>query len=84
MLELRRKSMVHKSSLVLGPQDGPYFILFIYEFVSHFNFTDPSKFRLTHQTSFVRQHASCWSKSTILLYFVSLLTAPFWLLIVTG
>ncbi|EEE51332.1 MLO-like protein 9 isoform X1 [Oryza sativa Japonica Group] len=32
---------------------------------------DPSKFRLTHQTSFVRQHASCWSKSTILLYFVS-------------
>ncbi|KAF0928547.1 hypothetical protein E2562_005993 [Oryza meyeriana var. granulata] len=32
---------------------------------------DPSKFRLTHQTSFVRQHASCWSKSTFLLYFVS-------------
>ncbi|CAD6211836.1 unnamed protein product [Miscanthus lutarioriparius] len=32
---------------------------------------DPSKFRLTHQTSFVRQHASCWSKSTITLYFVS-------------
>ncbi|KAG8083947.1 hypothetical protein GUJ93_ZPchr0010g11010 [Zizania palustris] len=32
---------------------------------------DPSKFRLTHQTSFVRQHASCWSKSTVLLYFVS-------------
>ncbi|PUZ40340.1 hypothetical protein GQ55_9G415400 [Panicum hallii var. hallii] len=32
---------------------------------------DPSKFRLTHQTSFVRQHASCWSKSTILLYVVS-------------
>lgn len=37
-----------------------------YEFSS-----DPSKFRLTHQTSFVRQHASCWSKSTIMLYFVS-------------
>ncbi|XP_037410926.1 MLO-like protein 9 [Triticum dicoccoides] len=32
---------------------------------------DPSKFRLTHQTSFVRQHASCWSKSTIMLYVVS-------------
>jgi len=32
---------------------------------------DPSKFRLTHQTSFVRQHANCWSKSTILLYVVS-------------
>ncbi|XP_006662559.1 MLO-like protein 9 [Oryza brachyantha] len=32
---------------------------------------DPSKFRLTHQTSFVRQHASCWSRSTVLLYFVS-------------
>jgi mlo protein len=37
-----------------------------YEFVN-----DPSKFRLTHQTSFVRQHASCWNKSTILLYVVS-------------
>ncbi|TVU31877.1 hypothetical protein EJB05_23581, partial [Eragrostis curvula] len=37
-----------------------------YEFVN-----DPSKFRLTHQTSFVRQHASCWSKSKILLYVVS-------------
>ncbi|CAM0956337.1 unnamed protein product [Alopecurus aequalis] len=37
-----------------------------YEFSS-----DPSKFRLTHQTSFVRQHASCWSKSTIMLYVVS-------------
>ncbi|XP_062205857.1 MLO-like protein 9 [Phragmites australis] len=37
-----------------------------YEFVY-----DPSKFRLTHQTSFVRQYASCWSKSTILLYAVS-------------
>uniref|UniRef100_A0A0D9XLZ9 MLO-like protein n=1 Tax=Leersia perrieri TaxID=77586 RepID=A0A0D9XLZ9_9ORYZ len=33
---------------------------------------DPSKFRLTHQTSFVRQHASCWSKSSILLYFAHL------------
>ncbi|CAN6312075.1 unnamed protein product [Urochloa humidicola] len=32
---------------------------------------DPSKFRLTHQTSFVRQHASSWSKSTIMLYVVS-------------
>ncbi|KAK1695672.1 hypothetical protein QYE76_012369 [Lolium multiflorum] len=38
-----------------------------YEFSS-----DPSKFRLTHQTSFVRQHASCWSKSTIMLYVVIL------------
>ncbi|ONL99577.1 barley mlo defense gene homolog2 [Zea mays] len=38
---------------------------------------DPSKFRLTHQTSFVRQHASCWSKSTITLYFVSHFMAPF-------
>ncbi|XP_062200871.1 MLO-like protein 9 [Phragmites australis] len=37
-----------------------------YEFVN-----DPSKFRLTHQTSFVRQHASCWNKNTILLYVVS-------------
>jgi len=37
---------------------------------------DPSKFRLTHQTSFVRQHASCWSKSTILLYVVSCFMAP--------
>ncbi|KAL6642762.1 hypothetical protein ACP70R_020943 [Stipagrostis hirtigluma subsp. patula] len=37
-----------------------------YEFIY-----DPSKFRLTHQTSFVRQHASCWSKSTIMLYVVS-------------
>ncbi|XP_051194113.1 MLO-like protein 9 [Lolium perenne] len=37
-----------------------------YEFSS-----DPSKFRLTHQTSFVRQHASCWSKSTIMLYVAS-------------
>lgn len=36
-----------------------------YEFSS-----DPLKFRLTHQTSFVRQHASCWSKSTIMLYVV--------------
>jgi mlo protein len=38
-----------------------------------FTFTvklDPSKFRLTRQTSFVRQHASCWNKSTILLYIV--------------
>ncbi|XP_047043523.1 MLO protein homolog 1-like [Lolium rigidum] len=43
-----------------------------YEFSS-----DPSKFRLTHQTSFVRQHASCWSKSTIMLYVVSyLMTRP--------
>ncbi|KAM0851795.1 hypothetical protein ACQ4PT_052192 [Festuca glaucescens] len=42
-----------------------------YEFSS-----DPSKFRLTHQTSFVRQHASCWSKSTIMLYVVSYLMAP--------
>ncbi|CAN6306016.1 unnamed protein product [Urochloa humidicola] len=32
---------------------------------------DPSKFRLTHQTSFVRQHTSSWSKSTIMLYVVS-------------
>ncbi|KAJ1296426.1 hypothetical protein BS78_01G299700 [Paspalum vaginatum] len=37
-----------------------------YEYVN-----DPSKFRLTHQTSFVRQYASCWSKSTFTLYFVS-------------
>ncbi|KAL6906463.1 hypothetical protein ACP4OV_004064 [Aristida adscensionis] len=37
-----------------------------YEYVN-----DPSKYRLTHQTSFVRQHASRWSKSTILLYVVS-------------
>ncbi|XP_034574853.1 LOW QUALITY PROTEIN: MLO-like protein 9 [Setaria viridis] len=32
---------------------------------------DPSKFRLTHQTSFVRQHASSWSKSAVMLYVVS-------------
>jgi mlo protein len=46
-----------------------WFGLFVY---SQFDVTaDPSKFRLTHQTSFVRQHASCWNKSTILLYVVS-------------
>jgi hypothetical protein len=46
-------------------------------YVIYLTYADPSKFRLTHQTSFVRQHASCWSKSTITLYFVSHFMAPF-------
>nr|CAD1844679.1 unnamed protein product [Ananas comosus var. bracteatus] len=32
---------------------------------------DPSRFRLTHETTFVRQHASFWSRPQILLYTVS-------------
>ncbi|XP_078175963.1 MLO-like protein 9 isoform X2 [Carex rostrata] len=37
-----------------------------YEFL-----TDPSRFRFTHETSFVRQHTNIWSRSIILLYIVS-------------
>ncbi|XP_078155519.1 MLO-like protein 9 [Carex rostrata] len=33
--------------------------------------TDPSRFRFTHETSFVRQHANIWSRFIILLYIVS-------------
>ncbi|KAJ4777846.1 MLO-like protein [Rhynchospora pubera] len=33
--------------------------------------TDPSRFRFTHETSFVRQHASFWSRTFVLLYIVS-------------
>lgn len=59
------------------PQAGSiYFILLIPNLMPYLTFADPSKFRLTHQTSFVRQHASCWSKITILLYVVSWLMTP--------
>ncbi|KAG1361111.1 MLO-like protein 5 [Cocos nucifera] len=34
-------------------------------------FNDPSRFRLTHEISFVRQHASFWNRSPILFYAVS-------------
>ncbi|KAF3321093.1 MLO-like protein 10 [Carex littledalei] len=33
--------------------------------------SDPSRFRFTHETSFVRQHANIWSRSIIVLYIVS-------------
>ncbi|KAJ3681990.1 hypothetical protein LUZ60_014563 [Juncus effusus] len=33
--------------------------------------TDSSRFRFTEETSFVRQHASFWSRTVILLYIVS-------------
>ncbi|XP_020578094.1 MLO-like protein 9 [Phalaenopsis equestris] len=31
---------------------------------------DPSRFRLAHETSFVKQHTSFWEKHPVLLYFV--------------
>ncbi|XP_074582344.1 MLO-like protein 9 [Curcuma longa] len=31
---------------------------------------DPSRFRFTHETSFVRQHSSIWNRTPILFYFV--------------
>jgi hypothetical protein len=31
---------------------------------------DPSRFRLTHETSFVRQHATFWTKMPIFFYIV--------------
>ncbi|CAL9207809.1 unnamed protein product [Musa hybrid cultivar] len=32
---------------------------------------DPSRFRFTHETSFVRRHTSIWNRVTICFYFVS-------------
>lgn len=31
---------------------------------------EPSRFRLTHETSFVRAHSNFWTKTPILFYFV--------------
>ncbi|XP_034215505.1 MLO-like protein 9 [Prunus dulcis] len=36
-------------------------------------FNDPTKFRLTHETSFVRDHTRCWTKNPFTFYFVSFL-----------
>ncbi|XP_068305351.1 MLO-like protein 9 [Pyrus communis] len=34
-------------------------------------FNDPTKFRLTHETSFVRDHTKCWTKTPVTFYLVS-------------
>lgn len=34
-----------------------------------FNYTDAQRFRLTHETSFVKDHLSVWNKIPILFYF---------------
>ncbi|TQD73678.1 hypothetical protein C1H46_040799 [Malus baccata] len=34
-------------------------------------FNDPTKFRLTHETSFVRDHTKCWTKTPFTFYLVS-------------
>ncbi|WCJ44745.1 Seven transmembrane MLO family protein [Euphorbia peplus] len=32
------------------------------------SFNDPNRFRLTHEISFVRGHATCWTKNPVLFY----------------
>lgn len=32
--------------------------------------TDPSRFRLTHETSFVKDHTNAWTRTPALFYFV--------------
>lgn len=34
---------------------------------------EPSRFRLTHETSFVRGHSNFWTKTPILFYFVRII-----------
>ncbi|XP_004301623.1 PREDICTED: MLO-like protein 5 [Fragaria vesca subsp. vesca] len=41
------------------------------EAVNDQDFNDPTKFRLTHETSFVRDHTKSWTKTKFTFYFVS-------------
>ncbi|PRQ19357.1 hypothetical protein RchiOBHm_Chr7g0216341 [Rosa chinensis] len=40
------------------------------EAVNDSEFNDPTKFRLTHETSFVRDHTRCWTKTRFTFYLV--------------
>ena len=65
------------SSLILLISIPIYFEMLLHTIsCQYWEFTmpaDPSRFRLTHETSFVRAHASFWTRYSIFFYIVSLI-----------